>query len=121
MGNCEHQIQNLLATIQDSLFKRAKGELDTHLSVVESWDGFVTALEKGHGIQAPFCGIEECEDTIKDMSKADIEVEPGAPSMGAKSLCVPFKQPKQLAKDKNCATICYIRIIIDNITTKLTY
>lgn len=100
--NCENQIQNLLTTIQDSLFKRAKGELDTHLSVVESWDDFVKALEKGHLIQAPFCGVEECEDTIKDMSKADIEVEPGAPSMGAKSLCVPFKQPKQLAKDQKC-------------------
>merc|ERR1719222_351541 len=100
--NCENEIQDLLTTIQDSLFKRAKGELDTHLSVVESWDDFVKALEKGHLIQAPFCGVEDCEDTIKDMSKADIEVEPGAPSMGAKSLCVPFKQPKQLAKDQKC-------------------
>merc|ERR1711934_342739 len=69
--NCENQIQDLLTTIQDSLFKRAKGELDTHLSVLESWDGFVKALEKGHLIQAPFCGVEECEDQIKDMSKDD--------------------------------------------------
>ena len=30
------------------------------------------------------------------MSKADADLEPGAPSMGAKSLCIPFQQPAQV-------------------------
>ena len=46
--------------------------------------------------QAPFCGEEPCEDEIKDMSKKDSDLEPGAPSMGAKSLCIPFNQPAQI-------------------------
>ena len=100
--NSVNDVKALLTNIQDSLFKRAKHELDSHLSVVESWDGFVAALDNSNIIQAPFCGIEECEDQIKDLSKADVEVEPGAPSMGAKSLCIPSKQPKQLAKDQKC-------------------
>lgn len=100
--NCSNDVQALLTNIQDSLFKKAKNELDSHLSVVETWDGFVKALDKSNIIQAPFCGIEECEDRIKDLSKAGVEVEAGAPSMGAKSLCIPSKQPKQLTKDQKC-------------------
>ena len=68
------------------------------LLVADSWKDFVSALDKSKIIQAPFCGNEDCEDKIKDMSKANVEVEPGAPSMGAKSLCIPFidNQLKQL-------------------------
>ena len=29
-------------------------------------------------------------------------VEEGAPSMGAKGLCIPFQQPKDLAADIKC-------------------
>ena len=76
--------------------------MDDHLSVVEKWDDFVKALDNSHIIQAPFCGQEECEDKIKDLSKADVEVEPGAPSMGAKSLCIPFQPLKSLQKDQKC-------------------
>jgi hypothetical protein len=52
--------------------------------------------------QAPFCGDIECEDQIKEMSKADADLEPGAPSMGAKSLCIPFQQPKQITANCKC-------------------
>merc|ERR1719361_683728 len=100
--NCGNEVQILLTNIQNSLFKKAKLEMDSHLSVVEKWDDFVKALDKSHIIQAPFCGIEECEDEIKDLSKANVEVEEGAPSMGAKSLCIPFTQPKPLCKDQKC-------------------
>merc|ERR1711994_531762 len=91
-----------MGNIQSSLFKKAKNEMDSHLSVVEKWDDFVNALDKSHIIQAPFCGIEDCEDEIKDLSKADVEVEPGAPSMGAKSLCIPFQQPASIGKGDKC-------------------
>ncbi len=81
---------------------RAKKELDENLTVAHNWDEFVAALDKNNMIQAPFCGVEDCEDKIKDLSKADVEVEPGAPSMGAKSLCIPFSQPCQLKKNAAC-------------------
>ena len=80
------------------MFKKARNELDENMVVADSWKDFVSALDKSKIIQAPFCGNEDCEDKIKDMSKANVEVEPGAPSMGAKSLCIPFidNQLKQL-------------------------
>merc|ERR1719394_1957026 len=100
--NCGKEVNDLLTNIQNSLFQRAKSEMDSHLSAVEKWEDFVNALDNSHIIQAPFCGDKDCEDTIKDLSKADVEVEPGAPSMGAKSLCIPFKPLKQLKKDQAC-------------------
>lgn len=100
--NCGKEVNDLLTNIQSSLFQRAKSEMDSHLSAVEKWEDFVNALDNSHIIQAPFCGDKDCEDTIKDLSKADVEVEPGAPSMGAKSLCIPFKPLKQLKKDQAC-------------------
>jgi len=36
----------------------------------------------------------------------DQDVEPGAPSMGAKSLCIPFKPLKQLEKGALCVCGC---------------
>jgi len=100
--NSTAEIQELLKTIQSDMFNKAKKELDENLDVVEAWKDFVSALEKGHLIQAPFCGEKACEERIKEESQADIEVEPGAPSMGAKSLCIPFDQPKPLAKGAKC-------------------
>ncbi len=32
----------------------------------------------------------------------DIVLEPGAPAMGAKSLCIPFEQPKKLTSRQQC-------------------
>merc|ERR1712032_1493184 len=49
-------------------------------------------LEEKCLLQAPFCGDKACEETIKDLSKGDADLNPGAPSMGAKSLCIPFAQ-----------------------------
>ena len=39
---------------------------------------------------------------IKDLSKKDADLEPGAPSMGAKSLCIPFAQPGQIKDGMKC-------------------
>ena len=100
--NCSSEVGDLLTNIQNSMFQRAKSEMDTHLSAVEKWEDFVKALDNSHIIQAPFCGDKGCEEQIKDLSKADVEVEEGAPSMGAKSLCIPFKPLKQLKKDQIC-------------------
>merc|ERR1711881_553546 len=76
------RVQEVLEQIQSSMFKKARNELDENMVVADSWKDFVSALDKSKIIQAPFCGNEDCEDKIKDMSKANVEVEPGAPSMG---------------------------------------
>ena len=96
------RVQDLLTQIQTDMFAKAKKELDDNLIVAKTWNEFVGALDKSKIIMAPFCGIEECEDEIKELSKADVEVEPGAPSMGAKSLCIPFQQPASVEKGTKC-------------------
>jgi len=98
---CATEVKNLLIEIQNAMFKKAKDERDNNVSIAETWDDFKSALQKRHMILAPFCGKEACEDLIKDKSRDDVEVEPGAPSMGAKSLCIPIDQPK-IVENKNC-------------------
>ncbi len=95
-------VSNLLLTIQSDMFSKAKKQLDDHLSVCDDWAGFISALDKSHLIQSPFCGVPACEESIKEDSKGSVVVEEGAPSMGAKSLCIPFKQPKKLDKGRKC-------------------
>ena len=51
----------------------------------------------------PHCLTEKCEDEIKELSARkeggeETEEDKRAPSMGAKSLCIPFEQPEGLVK-----------------------
>jgi len=95
-------IPALLETIQSAMFAKARQEMSDHLKVVTQWEDFLTHLENKCLLQVPFCGVEACEDEIKDMSKKDESLEPGAPSMGAKSLCIPFTQPAQIQACDKC-------------------
>jgi len=98
----EDDLPALLETIQSSMFARAKQELTDHLKVVTTFDAFLSGLEAKCLLQAPFCGEIPCEDQIKELSKGDAELNPGAPSMGAKSLCIPFQQPAQVTGETAC-------------------
>lgn len=98
----EHDVKDILDDIQHVLFQRAKKSLDDHVKVLESWDLFCAALDKKCLIKAPFCGAVPCEETIKKESARDVVVEEGAPAMGAKSLCIPFEQPKPIAPGLKC-------------------
>jgi len=84
------------------LLSRAKSELDSHITVTEDWNTFCGALDKKNIIMAPFCGAVECEEHIKKDSSKDEPSDSGAPAMGAKSLCIPFKQPKELQATTKC-------------------
>jgi len=89
----------LLETIQKDLLKRATHEFDTHRKLITNWDDFTPALNEKNICVIPHCLTEECEDQIKDLSARKAEEDSGeaqdakAPSMGAKSLCIPFDQP----------------------------
>jgi len=102
IAGVEDDIPALLDTIQSHLLAKARTDMTDHIRVVHDFDDFLNGLEEKCLLQSPFCGAESCEDQIKDMSKKDSDLEPGAPSMGAKSLCIPFKQPKDLAPDAKC-------------------
>ncbi|XP_077984659.1 bifunctional glutamate/proline--tRNA ligase-like [Glandiceps talaboti] len=96
------QIKSLLEDIQDNLFKKAKKQRDEHLKVTTDWNEFCTFLDQKNLIMAPFCGEIPCEERIKKGSAKDQDVEPGAPSMGAKSLCYPLEQPTEVTATTKC-------------------
>lgn len=91
------EIKTLLDTIHNCMLTRARADQVSHTVKVTSWNDFKGYLEKGNILLAPFCCEEECEDAIKKDSAREEDAEPGAPSMGAKSLCIPFEQPGEVS------------------------
>ncbi|KAK2742927.1 ribose-phosphate pyrophosphokinase 1 [Myotisia sp. PD_48] len=89
----------LLETIQADLYARASATYRDNIKQITNWDDFSPALNAKHICLIPHCLTEQCEDQVKEMSARKAEEETGeeedakAPSMGAKSLCIPFEQP----------------------------
>lgn len=110
----------LLETIQRDMYNRANDQYTAHRKIIENFDEIVPALNDKNLVVVPFCLAEDCEDQIKketakkqeDISQSgpeDVKVcsylksvpngtvrawltTVKAPSMGAKSLCIPFDQ-----------------------------
>ncbi|XP_047138951.1 bifunctional glutamate/proline--tRNA ligase isoform X1 [Hydra vulgaris] len=98
---CSDEISSLLERIQSDMLARATDQLNSALTVTKSWEEFNSNLDKNKLIQAPFCGGIKCEELIKKESAREDNADSGAPSMGAKSLCIPFKQPA-IVTDEKC-------------------
>ncbi|XP_044264891.1 bifunctional glutamate/proline--tRNA ligase [Tribolium madens] len=96
------KLQNLLDDIQKSLLQKAAKDMKSHTILLKDWSQFAASLDKKNMILAPFCGEISCEDRIKAESARDDDVEPGAPSMGAKSLCIPLEQPASIQDSDKC-------------------
>ncbi|XP_053693447.1 bifunctional glutamate/proline--tRNA ligase [Sabethes cyaneus] len=102
-NNAINDMKGLLEKIHASMYQRAEKDLQDHLKVTKVWDEFLLFLETKNIIMSPFCGETPCEDKIKaDSVRDDAEAEAGAPSMGAKSLCIPFDQPAKIVSDEKC-------------------
>ncbi|HNF30270.1 MAG TPA: proline--tRNA ligase [Chitinophagaceae bacterium] len=70
-------IQNLLATIQENMFNKAKNFRDEHITNVNTWDEFITTLDNTTGfVNAHWDGTPETEEKIKELSKATIRCIP---------------------------------------------
>lgn len=105
LDELETRIPEILEELQQDLFLSAKELYDSHRVVVEDWKDFVPNLNKKNVILSPWCGVMECEEDIKDSSSKkddgeELEQDDKAPSMGAKSLCIPFEQPELKAGQK---------------------
>uniref|UniRef100_A0A6J0UTT6 Bifunctional glutamate/proline--tRNA ligase isoform X7 n=1 Tax=Pogona vitticeps TaxID=103695 RepID=A0A6J0UTT6_9SAUR len=96
------QLRRILEEIHTNLYNRAVKDLKHHMVVADTMEEFQKELESGKIVQIPFCGEIECEDWIKKTTARDQDLEPGAPSMGAKSLCIPFKPLRQLQNGAKC-------------------
>lgn len=100
----------LLDKVQQDMYDKAKAEYDSHVIKVTEWKDFVPALDKKNVLLVPFCKTETCEDNIKDNSarqvNGDEPVDDRAPSMGAKSLCIPLDQPEsdEETKKRKCVS-----------------
>lgn len=92
----EKSVTSLLETIQSDMYKKAETEYAAHRKVCTNWDDFTTLLNGKNHVIIPWCEDGECEDAIKDRSARTVEtegeVDDRAPSMGAKSLCIPNDQ-----------------------------
>ena len=70
-------VQDLLKTIQQNLFDRAKAFRETNTHFVDTWDEFQKTLEeKGGFIYAHWDGNSETEELIKEKTKATIRCIP---------------------------------------------
>lgn len=91
------EVQGLLDSIQKNLYEQAREKLERHTRQITSWDDFVPSLNEKNINLIPHCLTEECEDQIKKLSaragEDTVPEDEKAPSMGAKSLCIPFRQP----------------------------
>ncbi|KAI1856759.1 hypothetical protein JX265_011400 [Neoarthrinium moseri] len=101
------KVPELLETIQSDLYKKAEKSFDEHRIVIDDWEKVVPALDAKNVVQIPFCLEPKCEDKIKELTTAKHDQEPDASvpqaaSMGMKSLCIPFKQPKEVAEGQKC-------------------
>jgi prolyl-tRNA synthetase len=70
-------VKNLLGTIQQNMFDKAKTFLDAHITPVDTWEDFVKTLDGKTGfVAAHWDGSAETEEKIKELSKATIRCIP---------------------------------------------
>lgn len=106
LSELEKRVAEILEEMQVGLLERARKDFDAHRVQVDEWKDFVPTLNAKNVILSPWCGDADCEDDIKDSSAKkddgeDEEVDEKAPSMGAKSLCIPKEQP-ELKPNQKC-------------------
>lgn len=103
MADVVTKIPELLDTIHRDMYARAKKSFDEHIIQVDKLSDMTPNLNKKNVLLAPFCGRIDCEDCIKERTAKsnDEPVDERAPSMGAKSLCIPFEQ-KPLPEGTKC-------------------
>ena len=89
-------ISLLLSSIHDNMLADATHRMTNSIQLVKSWTDFRAILAHNGFPQAAFCGDKCCEESIKAQSAVPSRggaTEANSSVMGAKSLCIPIKQP----------------------------
>lgn len=94
------QVPAMLETIQKDMYNKAETAFRSHRLLLTDWAKVVPALDSRNVVLIPFCEEPACEERIKDLTKSDELQELGPdgqklPSMGMKSLCIPFEQVRE--------------------------
>ena len=91
IGNIAALVSQLLQQIQQDMFSRAKTAYDSHRVPVTEWDNVIPTLNDKNVLLVPHCLDGDCADAVKketaDLCKTAADVDPRAPSMGAKCEC----------------------------------
>jgi prolyl-tRNA synthetase len=92
-------VKGLLDNIQENLFTRAKKFLEENIREASDYNEFKKIIEKQRGlIKTYWCGSKDCEDKIKEETKASIR-------------CIPFEQEEASGKciycGKESSTLVY--------------
>ncbi|KAF5404100.1 Bifunctional aminoacyl-tRNA synthetase [Paragonimus heterotremus] len=90
MDQLRDRLPSLLDTIHTDMLRKATTEFAEHVRTANNLNELCAALDAKSLALAPFCGDSDCEEVIRNESARNVILEPGAPSMGAKSLCIPF-------------------------------
>ncbi|GBC75390.1 Proline--tRNA ligase [archaeon HR06] len=70
------KVKEVLISIQDNLFKRAKDWLEANTHDAKNMEEFLKWVEKGGFIRAPWCEGQDCEIIIKERTGADVRAIP---------------------------------------------
>jgi prolyl-tRNA synthetase len=81
-------VAEMLTTIQQALFDRAKDFRDSNTHHPSSYDEFKAAIDTGFALSY-WCGEKECEGQIKEETKATTR-------------CIPFEQPTEAGVCIHC-------------------
>lgn len=103
LSEAAKNLADLLEEIQKSLYDKSKAAMDARQAMVNDWGEFLTKLNDKFTLIAPFCGRPACEDNIKKDSVRESKDGMVGPLMGAKSLCIPKRQPEiELTESHKC-------------------
>eukprot|EP01137_Pigoraptor_chileana_P007189 Opistho-2@52444 len=86
------------------MFAKASAERKAHTKIISEWKEFVPALDGKNLVLAPWCEAKACEEEVKKRSTKsdDAAGDASGAAMGAKSLCIPFEQPKPIEAGQKC-------------------
>jgi len=89
MSKAAGVIPDMLEDIQEQMFQRALNFREDNSSTVTNYEDFTTHFEDDGGfVHSPWCGSAECEEQIKQDTKATIR-------------CIPFDR-KEVAESDRC-------------------
>ena len=99
LDNIAEEVTKLLDTIQHDMLERARKHRDSHTYTAHNMEEFAKTVKETPGfVKAMWCGDEECENKIKEMT-------------GATSRCMPFEQEhiddKCVCRGKPAKTMVY--------------
>jgi prolyl-tRNA synthetase len=99
-------VKESLNTIHSLMFEKARKERDEHIIRVDKWEDVLPTLDAKNMVLIPWCEGIDCEDSIKKRTArtatSEEDADSRAPSMGAKSLCIPHVQPAKIEANRKC-------------------